>query len=71
MPVYNIANEAPGARGVGSFLIEPKSALEGVELSEDDALLLDGLDGVTVTESKAKQPEKEKAVAKPVADAKE
>ena len=53
MAAYSVTNEALGARGVGSFLIEPKSAIESVELTEEDALLLGDLDGVSVKEFKA------------------
>ena len=53
MAAYTVTNEALGARGVGSFLIEPKSAIESVELTEEDALLLGDLDGVSVKEFKA------------------
>ena len=53
MAAYTVTNEAPGARGVGSFLIEPKSAIESVELTEEVALLLGELEGVTVKEFKA------------------
>jgi hypothetical protein len=60
MAAYSVKNETPGARGVGDFLIEAGASLESVELSEDDALLLGELDGVTVKEVKA--------AAKPKAD---
>ena len=53
MAAYTVTNEALGARGVGSFLIEPQSTVESVELDEVDALLLGDLDGVTVKEFKA------------------
>ena len=65
MAAYTVTNEAPGARGVGSFLIEPNATIESVELTEEDALLLGDLDGVTVKEFKAKAAEKaEKAESK-------
>jgi hypothetical protein len=63
MPTYNITNEAPGARGVGSFLIEANSELNGVELAETDALLLSELDGITIKAAKAEKPAKAEARA--------
>ena len=53
MAAYTVTNEALGARGVGSFLIEPNATIESVELTEEDALLLGELEGVTVKEFKA------------------
>ena len=53
MAAYTVTNEALGARGVGSFLIEPNATIESVELTEEDALLLGDLDGVSVKEFKA------------------
>ena len=53
MATYNVTNEAKGARFIGTFLIEPGATAEGVELTEEDALLLGDLDGVSVKEFKA------------------
>lgn len=54
MATYSVKNENPGARGVGGFLIEAGASLDVVELTEDEALLLGELDGVTVKEVDAK-----------------
>jgi hypothetical protein len=54
MATYSVKNEALGARGIGDFLIEADASLDSVELSEDAALLLGELNGVTVKESKPK-----------------
>lgn len=61
MALYSVKNEALGARGVGDVLVEAGATVE-IELTEDEALLLGDLDGVTVSE-----PIKQ-AKAKPAAD---
>lgn len=65
MAVYLVKNEALGARGVGEILIEAQSEAE-VELTEDQALLLGDLDGVTVSEPA--KPAKGKPAAEPAKD---
>ena len=64
MALYKVTNDALGARGVGSFLVDAGQTVDAVELTEDDALLLGDLDGVTVKEAKAEKPAP-KADAKP------
>ncbi len=64
MATYNVTNEAKGARFIGTFLIEPGATAEGVELAEDDAILLGDLDGVTVKEAKAAPKAEPKAEVK-------
>lgn len=56
MALYTVKNEALGARGVGSVLIEALSVAE-VELTEDEARLLGGLDGVTVSGVSTSKPD--------------
>lgn len=53
--MYTVTNEALGARGVDALLFEAGETREGVELTDDQALLLGELDGVTV---KADKPAK-------------
>jgi hypothetical protein len=48
MMAYTVVNSSKGARGVGSILIEAGETREGVELTNDEALLLSDLDGVKV-----------------------
>ena len=50
---YTVTNSSPGARGLVNLTIEAGEVREGVELTDDEALLLGELDGVTVEESKA------------------
>ena len=59
---YTVTNNAPGARGLVNFTIEAGATLEGVELTDDEALLLGELDGVTVADDK---PAKKAAVKEP------
>lgn len=56
---YTVTNNAPGARGLVNLTIEAGEVREGVELTDDEALLLGELDGVTVEEVK---PAKKAAV---------
>lgn len=52
--LYNVTNNALGARGVDGLLFEAGQTYEGVELTDDQVLLLGELDGVTVEQAKAK-----------------
>lgn len=54
MATFNITNGSKGLRFIGAVSLEAGETMEGVELSEDDALLLGDLDGVTVEEVKPK-----------------
>lgn len=48
MAIYTVTNEAPGARGVGDFLIDAGATIDGVELDDASAAVLGAIDGVTV-----------------------
>lgn len=68
MTKYDITNEAKGARGIIGFIVEAGASAEGVDLTDEQALLLGDMDGVTVVETKAKPDEKQPAKAKPDAE---
>lgn len=64
--LYTVTNSALGARGVAEFLVDAGATVEGVELTEDEVLLLGEFADVTVTELKASP--KAKAKAEPEAE---
>ena len=68
MMAYTVTNSSPGARGLFNLTIEAGEVREGVELTDDEALLLGDLDGVTVEEVK---PAKKAAVTEAVKPATE
>jgi hypothetical protein len=52
--MFKVTNAALGARGVDGLLFEAGQTYEGVELTDDQVLLLGELEGVTVESEKAK-----------------
>jgi len=61
MASYTVTNEALGARGVGLVLVDAGATVD-VELTDDEALLLGEMDGVTVAAAGAKRGRPAKVV---------